>query len=119
MLNWGMKLMTKSTKVVELGRGECVMELKCPHCGNSEEFRYLETVEIITTRVVGKVRDGVLQIEADPEYDTDATRVGEGGQYPRFECGGCDGECFPVPTGLKLDFVGKLDEDEDELEDEE
>lgn len=72
----------ESELVTERNRGEggshggMPTELKCPHCGNSEDFRYLETVEIITVRVVGKVRDGVLQIDADPEYDTNATRVG-------------------------------------------
>ena len=92
-------------------------ELKCPHCENSEGFVYLETVQIITVRGVGKIRDGVLQIDADPEYDTGATRVGEG-EYPRFDCPGCS-QCFPVPAGLRLDFVYKLDEDEDELDEDE
>jgi Zn finger protein HypA/HybF involved in hydrogenase expression len=87
-------------------------ELKCPKCGNTEDFRYLETVKIVTVRAVGEIDDGVLEIDAAPEYDTDATRVGEGGQYPRLYCPNCD-ECFPVPAGLKLDFVKMVFEDEE------
>jgi hypothetical protein len=51
--------------------------------------------------IVGKT----LKIQAD--YDTTPCDDGDGEQKPRLMCTvpGCNGGCFTVPTGLKLEFI--------------
>lgn len=79
--------------------------LTCPHCGATEEFRYLEDQSVCVTRQVGGIVDGVLQIEADFEHSP----MGDAGTGadPFIECQEC-GKAFDVPAGLKLEFVEEL-----------
>jgi hypothetical protein len=91
-----MKMRTKMTN----------RKLTCPHCGNTdlEQFLYLENA--IVHRPLIEVVGKTLKIQAD--YDTTPCDDDAPEQDPRLMCtaSGCEGGCFPVPTGLKLDFIG-------------
>jgi hypothetical protein len=82
------------------------MIVKCPHCGNTdlEQFLYLENA-IVHRRLI-EVVGKTLRIEAD--YDTTPCDDDDEAQHPRLMCSarGCDGGCFDVPSGLRLDFIG-------------
>lgn len=98
------------------------VEIRCPKCGGTEAFRYLE--DIVNHRnVVGFNEHGVLRI--DGCYET-----GEGyddGEHRRLECRNTETQChrhdlppdhvhgflcygtcgheFPIPDGIEIDFV--------------
>ena len=79
--------------------------LECPHCGATDGFMYREDHTVSCACEVGKILDGALQIGADWEHSPFGD-VGTGAD-PFLDCGEC-GEGFPIPTGLKLNFVDRL-----------
>ena len=80
-------------------------KLACPHCGSTEEFRYREDQTVNWGYGVVKIVDDALQIDPDGEH-SDFGDVGTGAG-PFIECVEC-GEGFPIPSGLKLNFVDPL-----------
>jgi hypothetical protein len=80
-------------------------KLTCPHCGSTEGFSYREDQTVSWGYTVIKIVGGALRIDPDGEHSPFGD-VGTGAD-PFIECGEC-GKGFPIPTGLKLNFVNPL-----------
>lgn len=80
-------------------------QLACPQCGNTEEFRYREDQTVNWGYQIVKIVGDALHIDTDGEHSPFGA-VGTGAD-PYIECVEC-GEGFPVPAGLKLDFMDRL-----------